>query len=542
MLCKRRGFVLVEIALALVILAVIAAVVTPRIMHAWRESRESACFSNVVNVHKQLELWNLAEGSWPADILAISADPRYFPENIPACPVSDNNYFLGTDHRVVAHLNGNHTPVPGVPPPPPPPGGPFITWAWPEFNISDGSTGFGNGGFAEAETALGVEDAAFEETGIDIIVGDAYFEGDARLLLADEDILDFSIQELAGGGYIAIGNTLSQGAGQYDMYLVRLDEEGQLLWSKTYGTARSEWGFDVQQTADYGFVMLGNSSIWRASGTETATCVIKVDQDGNLDETNGVGWSRKYDGVFTGQSGRIQETSDGYVITGSMKGGGGAYIMKLDSDGGIGWSKAYGGDRVAHGVGVRETLNGDYVVTGNVKRPDQSATDTFLIKMDSATGDLKWEKQYKHDGAYSDVRSLTETSDGNYVMSGIADGKGTLIKTDSDGNMLWSKTYEAANVVSAVRETLEGGYILVGVKELISSGIDASLIKVNSDGEVEWSKRYAGSSCDFASFVQQTEDGGYVFAGSTESFSASDFGWAMFSIKTDDEGNVHFDE
>ena len=457
------------------------------------------------------------------------------------CPVSDAAYFLDASFRVAQHLNGNHTPVPGVPPPPPPPGGGFITWAWDGFTISDGSTDFNDAGLSEVETTLGIEDAAFQKGEIDIQVRTIDFEGDARLLWGEDAInIANAIQELEEGGYIVTGAVSLGDANGTDMYLVKLDEQGNVLWGKAYGTTGLQDGYTVQQTSDSGFVVLGRS-IGGFGGNDI--CVIKTDQDGDVQ------WKQVYGGRESEIGRTIQQTSDNsYVIAGATSSfgtavNGNSCIIKLDSTGGIVWSKTYGGDSTSMASSFQETLNGDYVMSGTARHSDQNILAAYLIKMDPTTGDVKWEKQYRHSNG-SDAYSVVETFDGGYIMAGgkagVTDGNAILIKTDSEGSMLWSKTYDAASTGKIVQETADGGYVLLGAD--YTPFRDNVLIKVDSDGEVGWSKVYGGDGTDESIYVRQTSDGGYVFAGSTNSFSASDYQWAMFTIKTDDEGNVHFDE
>ena len=549
----KKGFNILEVILVIALVGAIAIIVVPRIQQANLASRESSCFSNVKRIDKQVELWQATRGSLPADITQIGADPGFFPEGIPLCPVSDAAYFLDASFRVAQHLNGNHTPVPGVlPPPPPPPGGPFITWAWGDFVINDGLDTFGNVAISGQTIAMTIEDAGFTESDFAIEVADMDaedYEGDARLLYGAGNSSAVAIQELEGGGYIAIGYMDFSGAGDCDTWLVRFDEEGVVMWAKTYGTAGREDGYGVQQTIDGGFVMVGRYE--STPGAPADISVIKVDGNGNLvdNEGNSVGWSKRYGGEGTDQALSIIQTSDhGYVITGHTETGGAGFwenpnVIKLDSNGNMSWSKVLGGNDPGLAASVLENANGDIVITGNMWQSDFSTINGFMVKMDASTGDLLWggnKKEYRH-SSYSSVGCAVETFDGNYVLAGSTNYKGSLTKTDSEGNELWTYAYDEARFLNYVQETADGGYIMVGGDD---GGFqeNTSLVKVNSDGEVEWTKKYSGDRMDRATYVWQTADGGYVLGGATSSFNESDGHWAFFTIKTDDKGNVLFDE
>jgi len=548
----KKGFNVLEIILVIALVAAIVVIVVPRFQRANFLSRQNTCFSNVKRTDRQIELWQSMRGNLPNDLVQISQDSGFFPEGIPVCPVSTAAYFLDANFRVAGHLNGNHTPVPGVVPPPPPPGGGFITWAWDGFTISDGSGGFGDVEIDDQTVSMTIEDAGFtvSDFAIEVAIMDpANYEGDARLLYGSDESAAFAIQELETGGYIAVGYASFDGAGNEDIWLVRFDEEGAVVWAKTYGTAGREDGCGVQQTADGGFVMVGK--YMPASGTKADVCVIKVDGNGDLVDSagNSVGWSKRYGGEGTDWADSIIQTSDqGYVITGHTESAGAGFwenpnVIRLDSNGNMSWSKVLGGDSPGWATSVLENAEGDIVVTGSMWRLESSTTDGFLVKMDSSTGDLLWDrnkKEYQHSD-YSGAKSLVETFDGNYVMAGQTGGNGSLTKTDAEGNEKWTHTYDDVAYVDCVQETADGGYIMVGGE---GAGFPRStvLIKVDSEGSAEWSKRYSGGGMDDLCYVWQTVDGGYVFGGATTSFDERKLKWAFFTIKTDDEGNVHFDE
>jgi hypothetical protein len=114
-----------------------------------------------------------------------------------------------------------------------------------------------------------------------------------------------------------------------------------------------------------------------------------------------------------------------------------------------------------------------------------------------------------------------------------------LIKTDTNGNVIWAKTYgEISNEKAfSVQQTSDGGYIVAGVTDYFSAVIgDIFLIKTDANGNIQWAKTYGGTYGEWASSVQQTSDGGYIVAGSTYSFGAGDFD--IFLIKTDANGNI----
>ena len=134
---------------------------------------------------------------------------------------------------------------------------------------------------------------------------------------------------------------------------------------------------------------------------------------------------------------------------------------------------------------------------------------------------------------------MTHTSSGKLLMGAIlwrdrhsplasGDTDAWLLKLDSEGNMMWQKTYGGTGFDSAysVQQTSpDGGYIVAG--QTYSSGAgdqDIWLLKLTANGDIVWQKTYGGGAWDFANFVQQTSDGGYIVAGGTSSFGAGEQG------------------
>ncbi len=216
------------------------------------------------------------------------------------------------------------------------------------------------------------------------------------------------------------------------------------------------------------------------------------------------------------------------------------WLVKIDSSGDIQWSNIYpqaGNDAGAYSV--VQTSDGGYALVGTSISSSGAVQNVWLIKTDS-NGDIQWSKTV--DTGYTDnfVISVLQTKGGDYVLagsgsSGTIGGSGWLIETDSNGNLLWKQTYE--NVAPKVLiQTSDGGYAIAS-----ASG---ELIKTDSKGNLSWEKSYPTSGAlNFGGSLIQTSDGGYAMAGgktvpATEpNSSASSQVWL---VKTDSQGNLQW--
>ncbi len=350
----------------------------------------------------------------------------------------------------------------------------------------------------------------------------------------------FSVQQTSDGGYIVAGGTASFGAGWEDIILIKTASNGNISWAKTYGGTHYDHASSVRQTSDGGYIVAGYT--WSFGAGYSDIFLIKTASNGNIS------WAKTYGGTYWDGASSVQQTSDGgYIVAGfTASFGAGDYdifLIKTDANGNVQWAKTYGGTAWDWAYSVQQTSDGGYIVAGGTASFGAGSRDFFLIKTD-ANGNLQWAKTYG--GTNVDVASsVQQTSDGGYIVAGGTDSFGAgsgdiiLIKTASNGNISWAKTYGGANQdwAFSVQQTSDGGYIVAGETRSFGAGSgDIILIKTASNGNISWAKTYGGTNYDRASSVRQTSDGGYIVAGWTLSFGAGNED--VFLIKTDANGNI----
>jgi hypothetical protein len=337
------------------------------------------------------------------------------------------------------------------------------------------------------------------------------------------DDYGISVQQTSDGGYIIAGWTESFGAGSRDVYLIKTDANGDTLFTKTFGGTGDDWGESVQQTSDGGYIIAGAT---KSFGANRAVYLIKTDANGNTLYTKTFGGS----GNDWGSS--VQQTSDGgYIITGYTTSFGAfwsdVYLIKTDANGDTLFTKTIGGSNTDVGYSVQQTSDGGYIITGYTYSFGAGYDDVYLIKTD-ANGDTLFTKTFGGSGSeYGN--SVQQTSDGGYIIAGwtASFGAGSddiyLIKTDANGDTLFTKTFGGSSIDwgYSVQQTSDGGYIIAGRTKSFGAGNnDVYLIKTDANGNTLFTKTFGRSGDDVGFSVQQTSDGGYIITGYTESFGA----------------------
>jgi hypothetical protein len=309
-----------------------------------------------------------------------------------------------------------------------------------------------------------------------------------------ESIGNNAVQQTTDGGYIITGTTdvsVSQ-----EVLLIKSNEKGETHWTKTFGNGS---GHSVQQTSDGGY------ALFNQVGYLGGTLLIKADSTGDTL------WTK----LLPDACNSARQTADGgYIITA------GPYcfpvcydfiVIRTNSHGDTLWKKIVGIN--GSSFSAQQTSDGGYIIAG--RYPD-------LVKMDT-NGNILWTKNI---GVFPEnqPRYVQQTSDGGYIIAGNT-WKGNLnfdillVKTDANGNNVWVKTFggNLSDFATSVQQTSDGGYVLVGtINQDYSSGEVSNLvvIKTDSNGNSLWTKTFEGG---WGNSIQQTSDGGYIVAGQNHS-------------------------
>jgi hypothetical protein len=266
----------------------------------------------------------------------------------------------------------------------------------------------------------------------------------------------YSIVQSSDGSYLAAGFTGSYGAGGQDMYIVKLSSGGNFLWSKTIRGSLQDNAESIKQTSDGGFIIAGFTRSFGAGGADMF--IVKIDSGGS------VLWSKTVGGTGDDFIYHVSQTTDGgYIAAGSTSSfGAGAddmYILKFDSSGNVIWNRTFGGAGIDVAYSVIQTTDNRYVVVGETHSFGAGNYDFYVVKLDSS-GNPLWTKTVGSSLAEGG-ESVIQTTDGGYAVAGFQQ---RLIKLNSAGTLQWSKSLPIVSI--CIIKTLEGGYAVGGSAEI----------------------------------------------------------------------------
>jgi hypothetical protein len=336
------------------------------------------------------------------------------------------------------------------------------------------------------------------------------------------------VSPLTDGGYVAVGYTTSFGNGLEDVYLVRTDAHGELVWSKTYGGVGWDNGWSVHELED-GFILAGFTSSFGAGSWDFY--LIKTDPDGDTL------WTRTYGGAASDRCWALVPTSDGgFILAGETTSFGAGqedfYVVRVDSTGTELWSKTYGGTLGDRCFSLALADDGGYMLAGQTYSEGAGNRDAYIVKIDSV-GTLEWSRTFG--GPASDVAHYVAGTTGEgFLVTGYttsfapAGDDPYLIHIDKLGDTLWTRvlSMDGINHTISGEQATDGGFLLVGFSDYPPApGRAGLLVKTDADGHLNWYRDVLPTSSgeSFVYTVRATPGGACVFTGHTTVGSASHF-------------------
>jgi hypothetical protein len=200
-----------------------------------------------------------------------------------------------------------------------------------------------------------------------------------------------------------------------------------------------------------------------------------------------------------------------------------------------------GGD---YGRWVEQTNDSGFIIAGSTHSIGAGGNEGYLLRTD-ANGDTLWTKTYGGTG-WEELFSVHQNTDNGFIVSGVTASFGAsgsndayVIRTNANGDTLWTRVYGGAldELAWSVDQTNDGGFIVAGeTKSAGAGGRDVFAVRTDANGDTIWTRAYGGIGEDVAYSVEQTNDNGFVFCGLTRSFTTGATG--IYVIKTDGNGDT----
>jgi dipeptidyl aminopeptidase/acylaminoacyl peptidase len=304
---------------------------------------------------------------------------------------------------------------------------------------------------------------------------------------------DFDRGEAAletSGGFVILGETASIGSGDWDVYLLQVDQEGNEIWHRTFGGPGRERANAVRQTADGGYILVGQTASFGAQGADLY--LVKTDDRGV--EV----WSKTYGGEYDEEGYDVQQTPNGaFLVLAQVTHGEGVYqeqnpdvyLLRTDGSGNELWSQVWAGEDVEGGHVLLPASDDGYVIVG-IEGAAGSASDIdFLLAKIDAGGNQIWRRTPGDEHAVDYGTDAIELPDGDLLLIGMFNqsGRGAIpmLRTDAGGELLWTRMLVEGRGNKAGMRLLpapDGGYLIVGVTDEFGRGFETILIKTNAEG------------------------------------------------------------
>ncbi len=336
-------------------------------------------------------------------------------------------------------------------------------------------------------------------------------------------------------GFVIAGMTGSKGAGHIDAYLAFLDKNGDIRKDTTFGGRGDDRCLDMVKAGD-GYFLGGFTTSYGKGGRDMY--VVKTDSNGNMLFT------KVFGGKGMDEAACLVPLPGGAVLAaGTTSGKEGdsmdIYAVRIDKNGGTVWEKTYGSVEIERGSAALRAYDGGFLIAGTTMYKTTGLQDIFMVKTGPA-GEKQWKKRIGAKGIQRPF-SMIKDNEGGYLIAaetGEDDEKGSdiqLIKTDERGEVAWDKRYggrrdeRPARLIKAA-----GGYIIAGRTYSMGNGMsDVYLIKTDESGELLWERVYGERKDEYPGGITQCEDGGVAFAGWTGSFGKK---YQIYFFKTGKNG------
>ncbi|MFW9964411.1 MAG: hypothetical protein ACFFCX_12645, partial [Candidatus Sifarchaeia archaeon] len=390
----------------------------------------------------------------------------------------------------------------------------------------------------------------------------------------------FSVVQCSNGDFVLAGYTRSYGGADKDLWVIRIDSTGTEIWNQVYGLSFDDWGEEIIQCRDGGFAIVGTTRSY--GGSDQDVWLVRLNSTGHLL------WHRFYGGVLDDYGKSIVECDKGYALTGTTEsygsGSGDVVLIRTDDVGNLLWRNEYGGSKVDNGYSITKCLDGGFVIAGGSRSWGGNDNDAFLMKVadspvwlvEPVDQDIEYGVAFYYDldatATYidkwwvDDELQFSIDSEGiitNDVVLPVGDHNLQISVNDTLGNILtksiivsvtytpsihawdalWQRTFGGTDDDKGISiiECANGDLAIGGFENSHGAGsYDGWLGRYDTFGNLLWNKTYGGASDDRVHSIVECADGDFVLAGTSASVNAS-YGYQAWVFRTDSTGTVEWE-
>jgi hypothetical protein len=324
-------------------------------------------------------------------------------------------------------------------------------------------------------------------------------------------------------GYVATGWTSSYGKGGEDAFAVKVNQNGGVEWESTFGGLNADYAYSVERVSTGGYIIAGRTRSSELTDKHEAMYVVRLSEQGELV------WEKSFGDRQASGARYAEETDDGgFIIAGwtaRVRHGNSSntYVIKTDAGGNVEWEREYKRSFWDGAHEIHQTSDGGFIIAGLARPRRRADMSGYMMKLDES-GVVEWVRVAGTKRGWDEFYAVEETTDGDFVFSGGtrrrvggADKMRTwIVKTTGDGSILWNRWYGGGygyawgSVLSA-----DGGVAVVGRS---SNGANVAFLKVDSAGRKEWGMKLGSlesrqSYFDGGRSVTLASDGGFVLSG-----------------------------
>ncbi len=350
----------------------------------------------------------------------------------------------------------------------------------------------------------------------------------------------FGLVETANGDLILCGYTKSQ---EKHLWIIKLDEFGNSRWGKTYKAKPVSEGKDIIIGKDSNIISVGYSI--KPYSYQSDLWIVKLNQEGEKL------WDKNYGGIAEESANSITESYDGgYVLAGvtttTPDFQEDAWVIKLDSSGEKLWERTFGGSKPDEANDIIQTKDKGLVVCGVTSSRGEGYKSFWVAKMDSSGTDI-WDNIYKIN-EWDIAVAAVEGLDGYLYVTGytrtysVIDYDIVLLKIDQNGNLIWQKviSWGRWDQATSICTTFDNGIVVSGFSrsgDVLSS--DFAMTKFDEDGNILWQNIFVRNSLDYSNKIIETRDNGLAIAGTTY-MQGRGWDYALLKFKNNDLPQISF--